>query len=228
MQSNLDISIEATHEVLRGRLKAALAAQGVPQHSRGEYPLTDDFLASTSRHLAAISSVLLPQVHHHLPTGGERAKEFVGQSRRLELALSQIKAKLYGEAHAIHRTWGEVWAGARREFEQTLVLERQLVDDLMGALTAENLDALASKVYHAELHSPTRPHPYAPHQGLGGRISRSLLNRVDHFWDSTEGRMVPEPVQPRDHSHDGLITHYLLADTDPEEEPEHQPEEESG
>jgi hypothetical protein len=220
MNGTLDISTTATHEVLRERLREAIAGHAVARRSRQDYPHTDTFLASTSRHLAAVSAALLPQARHALPDGAERTKEFVRQCRRLEVCLAQIKAKLYGEAHAIHRGWSELWSDVRHELGETLRLERQLVDDLVEALGEERCDALASAIYHQELHAPTRPHPYSPHQGVPGRMARRVLTTVDHFWDATEGRMVPEPVHPRDHSHDGLLTHYLLADADPDPDAE--------
>ena len=36
--------------------------------------------------------------------------------------------------------------------------------------------------------------------------------RVDGLWDTTEGRMIPEPVQPHDRSHDRRIGQYSLVD----------------
>jgi hypothetical protein len=220
MHGTLDISITTTHEVLRSRLDRAVAGHAVARRSRQDYPETDTFLASMSRHLAAASAALLPPVQHELPDGGARARDFVRQSRRLEVCLAQTKAKLYGEAHAIHRSWGAVWADVRTELDRTLEMERLLVDELLGTLSPDRADALAMQVYRAELRSPTRPHPFLPHRGLSGRLTRRLVHTVDHFWDATEGRMVPDPVHPRDHSHDGPFTHYLLADTDPDPEAE--------
>lgn len=220
MHGTLDISTSATHEVLRERLRKAVDGHAVARRSRQDYPHTDTFLASASRHVAAVSAALLPRVRGLLPDGTGRAKEYVHQCRRLELGMAQVKAKLYGEAHAIHLGWPELWVDVRHELEQTLLLERQLVDDLVDALGDERADDLASGIYHQELHAPTRPHPYAPHRGVTGWVARRVLTTVDHFWDATEGRMVPEPVHPRDHSHDGLLTHYLLADTDPDPDAE--------
>lgn len=215
MRSSLEISVEAIHEVLRGRLKGAFTA-AVSPHRLGEYSVTEDFLASTSRHLAALSSVLVPQVRRHLGAGTERAKEFVAQSRRLELALSQINAKLYGEAHAGHRGWDTILDAASRELDHALNLERKLVHELVDALTPESLDQLALRIYHAELRSPTRPYLYAPHLGLSGRVSRSVLNHIDRFWDRTEGRIAPEPVSP--HHPDSLPSEFPWVDTDPEQD----------
>jgi len=212
----LDLAIAATHDVLRERLSAAIASHGPARPlrpSRGAYPDTDTFLASTARHLAAASAVLVPAAQRALADGDQRAREFVQQSKRLEMTLGQIKAKLYGEAHAIHRTWSEVWDEVGREFTAATEMEKQLVDDLHGLLTSDEMSALAQRVYRAELRAPTRPHPFLPHRGLAGRVARRIAHGVDQFWDSTEGRMIPEPVHP--HHHAGLMTHYLLGDPDP-------------
>ncbi|GAC1380927.1 MAG: hypothetical protein NVSMB48_07920 [Marmoricola sp.] len=215
-RTTLDLTISATHDVLHERLRAAMASHGATpptRPSRGAYPETDTFLASTARHLAAVSAVLVPAALHALADGDERARTFVHQSRRLELSLSQVKAKLYGEAHAIHRTWTAVWDEVGQEFSAAMSMERDLVDDLRERLTDEEMNALALRVYRAELRAPTRPHPFLPHRGLAGRVARRITHGVDHFWDSTEGRMLPEPVHP--HHPAGLMTHYLLGDPDP-------------
>lgn len=212
----LDLAITTTHEVLSQRLARAIASHGParPQRpSRGAYPDTDQFLASASRHLAAASAVLVPAARRSLIDGDHRAREFVHRSRQLEFALNQVKAKLYGEAHAIHRTWSHVWAEVQREFDATMEHEQRLVEDLADHLSAFDMDDLAQSVYRAELRAPTRPHPFLPHRGLAGRVSRRVAHGIDHFWDSTEGRMLPEPVRP--HHKAGLMTHYLLGDPDP-------------
>ena len=216
MGSLLDLTIDATHDVLGERLATAIASHGEARPmspSRGSYPETDTFLASTARHLAAVSAVLVPATRRVLVDGDERARAFVQQSKRLEMSLGQIKAKLYGEAHAIHRTWSEVWKDASREFNEAIRMERQLVDDLHGLLTPEEMNTLAERVYRAELRAPTRPHPFLPHRGLAGRVARRIAHGVDHFWDSAEGRMLPAPIHP--HHKAGLMTHYLLGDPDP-------------
>lgn len=215
MHGNLDIAIDATHEVLRHRLDKAVTNHDGSRRCRGDVPHDDRFLASTSRHLAAVNAVLLPQ-ERHCADGKGRCKEFLQQCRRLELVLGEVKGKLYGNANAMQRSWADVWAEVRAELDRTLELERGLVDDLIGSLDDAQLDALASKLYHAELHAPSRPHPYLPHAGVGGLMARRVAHTVDRFWDATECRMVPPPVMAHDHAHDGLLTHYLLADADPD------------
>ena len=56
------------------------------------------------------------------------------------------------------------------------------------------------------------------HRGLRGRVARTVALRIDRFWDTTEGRMIPEPVKAHDRGHDGRVTQYLLADPHLDEE----------
>ena len=91
------------------------------------------------------------------------------------------------------------------EFEANIQLERALVDDLIDNLDTVVLDRLATRIYRTELRSPTRPHPYTPHTGLSGRVSRRAWASADRFWDVAEGRMVPEPVRAQEVSRNGLV-----------------------
>jgi len=205
-------TIDENHRSLRQRLSAAEAKHPTADRPRDRYPLTDSFLAAASRHNAAFVAVVLPEVRAHLADGHLRARDFARQMRTFEVALSQLKAKLYGEAHAIHRTWSDVFAQVRREADATWRVERALVAELRYDDSVEHSDDLLDRFDRAERHSPTRPHPYLPHQGVGGSAARHLALLVDRFWDMAEGRMAPEPVRPHDRSHDGLFTQYLLAD----------------
>jgi len=203
----------ATLETLRARLDQA--AEAVAAHDgdqpRDKYPPIDTFLASTSRHLGAVTSVVVPAARTHLDDGAVRAREFVDQCRRLEMALNQVKAKLYGSSYAVRRTWASIWDDVRHEFDATVRLEVPMVQDLAEHVLAEDPD-WGEELYHAELQAPTRPHPFIPHQGARGKVARAVALRVDRFWDAAEGRMVPEPVRHHERSGDGRLTQYLLAD----------------
>jgi len=201
----------ATHGVLADRLSTAAATRPDATHARDQFPATDTFLASASRHLAAVNEVILPAVRQRVPGGDMRAREFLEQSKRLEIALAQVKARLYGSTYAIRRSWESVWDDVRHEFEATWRLEQTLTNDLAAHRQPDDPD-WGVELYHGELHAPTRPHPYVPHSGLRGRMARKVAARVDRFWDATEGRMIPEPVHPPDRSHDGRFAQYFLAD----------------
>ncbi|MDN5895597.1 MAG: hypothetical protein L0H93_16425 [Nocardioides sp.] len=211
-------SIETTHDVLATRLETAEASHPTLERPRDRFPATDTFLASASRHVAAANAVLVPAARQHLPNGVELAHEFTRQSRHLEAAMALVKAKLYGSSQAIRLPWRGIWADLHLQFDLLLELEESIVRDLVERTDQIFRDDLANRVYRAELRSPTRPHPYVPHLGMTGRMARRLCLQVDHFWDTTEGRMIPEPIKPHDRAHDGPITQYFLGDPHFEEE----------
>ena len=178
---------------------------------RDRFPATDTFLASTSRHVGAVVTVLVPAVRKHLPDGAAHASELVHRCKRLEYAMAQTKAKLYGSTYAIRRPWSSIWSDVHEAFDALLDHEEEMVARLVDETGTQSASELTDMLYRAELHAPTRPHPYIPHKGVPGRVARTVALGVDRFWDTAEGRMVPEPVRIRDH-HNGLLAQYLLAD----------------
>jgi hypothetical protein len=205
-------STDATHVALTTRLETAIGHHPTLASPREHYPATDTFLASASRHLASVHAVLIPVVRRRLPDGSHRVHEWAHQCKLLEVALAATKAKLYGSVYAVTRPWAEIWTEVRRELAATLALERQLVADLSEHLDDAEHGELVDRLYRAEQRAPTRPHPYVPHLGIPGRLARGVCRQVDRFWDTTEGRMIPEPVRVHDRSHQGLMTQFLLGD----------------
>lgn len=200
--------LESIHRDLAHRLAQASSARPDARHPRDHYGAIDTFLAVASRHNAGMIDAIAPLVHR-LPDGHDLAVDFVHASRRYEETLAQVKAKLYGSTYAVRRSWPSIWVDVRREFDAVVTLERRLVEALRDE-PAE--DDLATRLHHATLRSPTRPHPFIPHDGVVGHVARMVARRIDRFWDSAEGRMVPEPVRHHDRDHQGKITQYLLAD----------------
>ncbi len=205
--------LRVTHQMLVERLDLAAVARPTsdPDHPRDQYPAIDTFLASASRHNAAALAVLVPAVRSHVPEGTERTHEYVTQSRRFEIALAQVKAKLYGSTYAVRRPWASIWSDVRRELVETCEMESALAADLAASWHDGDPD-WGERLFRAELAAPTRPHPYIPHQGVPGRLARTLARRLDSFWDVAEGRMVPEPLHHHERNDDGALTQYLLGD----------------
>lgn len=211
-------TVTETHDVLAARLADAEACRPTRDLPRDRLRATDPFLASASRHVCAANQVLGRAARHHLPDGRRRAQELARQSRRLEAALSQTKAKLYGSTFVVRRPWASIWHEVDDELDAFWTVEQALVADLAGSTTTAERDALAERLFRTEQRVATRPHPYLPHRGLSGRVARRVAVRVDRFWDAAEGRMVPEPVRPR-RSREGRMTQYLLADPHVEDLP---------
>jgi hypothetical protein len=212
--------LDSIHHDLGHRLSLASSARPDVRHPRDHYTAIDTFLAAASRHNAAMVDAIAPLVTH-LPGGHDLAHEFLATSRVYEEALAQVKAKLYGSTYAVARPWPSIWEEVHREFDAVCALERRLAKALLDEEAARgdgDHQDLGTRLHHAELASPTRPHPWIPHQGVVGHLARAVARRVDHFWDAAEGRMVPEPVRHHDREHQGKLTQYLLADPHLEEE----------
>jgi hypothetical protein len=208
--------LESIHHDLQQRLDVAAGARPDLRHPRDHYRAIDTFLAAASRHNAGMVDAIAPLVRH-LPGGHDLAHEYLAASRSYEESLAQVKAKLYGSTFAIDRRWPSVWDDVRRGMDAVCALEMRLADALLAAEPDDPQD-LGTRLHHSELASPTRPHPWIPHQGVVGHLARVVARRVDRFWDSAEGRMVPEPVRHHERGRQGPLTQYLLADPHLDEE----------
>lgn len=206
---SLTLTVEATHRSLEERMHAARAVHPGQARPRDR---TDAFLAAASRHLAAVEAVLVPRVRERVPDGVHVSKEYLERARDLEQTLTLVKARLYGEAHAIHLSWERLWGAVQGQLREHNRLEMGLVDALVRYDDPDDLDGLAQRVFDAETHSPTRPHPHLPHTGLFSLVARRVWALADRFWDMAEGRVVPQPVRPKAHRHDSLMAQYLVAD----------------
>jgi hypothetical protein len=209
---SLALTVEATQRSVEQRLREARRPHRDPHRPRDNYAATDTFMAATSRHLAAVEAVLLGRVRHQVPDGEQVCHEYVQAARRLEHTLALIKGRLYGEAHAIHLAWPELWETVHAELQEHNRLERQMVETLISCCDPEEADGLAQQVFESEVRGPTRPHPRTPHTGLLGLAARRMWAWADRFWDAAEGRVIPDPVAPAPHRHDSLMAQYLVAD----------------
>ena len=209
---SLVMTVEATQRSLEERLSEVFAPHHDPLRPRDTYAVTDTFLAATSRHLAAVQAVVLGHVRRSVPDGDAVVHQYLEAARELEQTLSLIKARLYGEAHAIHLSWSELWVRARTQLTEHNRLESHMVAELVRHGEPAAVDGLARKVFDAETHGPTRPHPTLPHTGLLSLVARRIWAVADRFWDTAEGRVIPEPVHPAPHKHDSLMAQYLVAD----------------
>ncbi|MCW2750071.1 MAG: hypothetical protein JWR83_1181 [Aeromicrobium sp.] len=178
------------HDELAEHLDAATAAVRDHAGRRETIQKTDAFLIHACRHLSAVCDVILPAARAELPDGESVVGTYVEQARRTERAIVQTKRRLYGESHTVDLPWSKVWSELGNEFRQLNVLEDDLVANLSDRLDPKSRGMLADRMGPVEAHSPTRPHPHAPHTGPVAHVSRSLLARTDRIWDTVEGRIV--------------------------------------
>jgi hypothetical protein len=213
----LRATIQQTHDGLTERLAAARAMQHPPDEPRGCLAHIDTFLAATSKHLHAVDAVLLPPAAHQVDDGSTLVHDYLRSVKGLEVVLAHVKAHEYGSVYETSFRWPAVWSDVGAAMADHRRHEEVLGDRLTDALDDPDLDELTRRLDAAELAAPSRPHPYTPHTGLLGLVSRKVMHAVDLFWDTVEGRMVPEPARaPR--KEPGRFVQYLLADPRFEEE----------
>jgi hypothetical protein len=207
----LSSSVQHTHGLLSAWFEDASAMLRTPGQPRKGYEHIDTFLAIASKHLSAVDAVLLREVRRRVPDGARLVHDYLRAARGLELALAHVKGREYGSVFQAGRSWHDVWDDVGVALAAHRRAEDELVRRLHDLLDAAALDDLTEALYRAEVAAPSRPHPYAPHTGLSGRVSRRFMHLADSFWDAAEGRMVPEPSRPP-HKAPGRVTQYLLAD----------------
>jgi hypothetical protein len=214
----LSSSVRHTHELLSARFDHASAMMRTPGQPRKAYEHIDTFLAVASRHLGAVDAVLVPAARRSVPDGAQVVHHYLDVARELELALAHVKGREYGSVFQAGRSWSSVWL----EVGETLAAHRRSEGDLVARLAARldrsALEEVTDLLYRAEVAAPSRPHPYAPHTGLPGLVARKVMHAADLFWDTVEGRMIPEPERPP-HRAPGRMTQYLLGDPHFDEEP---------
>jgi hypothetical protein len=216
----LSSSVQQTHDRLSSRFEESSAMMRTPGQPRKCFETIDTFLAIASKHLNAVDAALLPLVRKRVPDGSHVVHDYLRAARELELALAHVKAREYGSVFQAGRSWQAVWSDVGSALEAHRRSEFELCGLLADQLEAEALVQLTDRLYEAETSAPSRPHPYAPHTGLRGMVTRRVMHAADAFWDAAEGRMVPEPVRP-EHKAPGKVAQYLLADPrfDEEEQP---------
>ncbi|MBB3043288.1 hypothetical protein KM427_19195 [Nocardioides sp. LMS-CY] len=216
-------SIQHTQGRLSDRLADAREMEAPPDRPRDGYARIDAFLSSTSKHLHAVDAVLLRPARRRVPDGGALVHDYLRSTKELEVVLAHVKAHEYGSVYEISFSWPEVWDGVDLAMTDHQRHEAVLGNQITESLDDSELDVLAQRLYAAELAAPSRPHPYTPHTGLLGNVARKVMYAADRFWDTLEGRMVPEPA-PEPKKKPGLMAQYFLADPRfDEEEPTPRP-----
>ncbi len=200
-----------THRELNALLDAAAAMKTTPGQPRKGFEAADRFMDATSRHLSTVESVLLPAAAKHLDDHGVLLRDYVKASKDLETALVVAKGREYGSVYAVKMRWDDVWSAVRTALHEQEDRETRLASRLTEALGEDATAALVQRMADAQKGAMSRPHPHAPHVGIGASVARRFLHLIDSFWDTAEGRMAPEqPHAP--HKKPGLIGQYLLAD----------------
>jgi len=204
-------SIQHSQGRLSGRLAEARSMEASRDRPRDGHERIDAFLATTSMHLHAVDAVLLPSARRKLADGGPLVHDYLRSSKALEVELAHVKAHEYGSVYETSYGWLDVWSDVETAMTDHQRHEAVIGIRLSDTLADDDLDLLARRLWAAELAAPSRPHPYTPHTGPLGVVARRVMHTVDRFWDTAEGRMVPEAM-PEPKKPPGRFAQYVMGD----------------
>jgi hypothetical protein len=201
--------VRSTHDDLAASLGAARQMHGRRDDPRLERLRIDAFLSATCRHLHAMDEVALP-AYARVSAGRTPSHDYTAGVKRLEVLLYHANAHEYGSSFESSYSWPRLWAEVEGLLAEQRGHEEDLARRLTDALDDDALERLADRLRRVEPREPSRPHPHQPHGGVLGRLSRRVMRATDAFWDTAQGRIVPEPEHaPR--KKPGLLGQYLLA-----------------
>jgi hypothetical protein len=201
--------VRSSHDGLATRMEAARLMHGTRDDPRLERHRIDDFLGAACQHMHAIDDVMLP-AYAKLPDGRSLCHDFTTSVKHLEVLLYHVNAHEYGSSIEGSFDWPAVWTDVAQAMADERSAEEELARQLTDALDDDRLEDLTGRIQRVEPQEPTRPHPHQPHGGMLGRFSRGVMRKTDAFWDTAQGRIVPEPVhEPK--KKPGLLGQYFLA-----------------
>jgi hypothetical protein len=218
-QSTLFGAVVGPHDQIGAMLNAAKEGSPVFGDPRRLFALTDTFLATLSRHLAAVEDVVYPEVRKRFENGRAIAAEQIHLARQMELVMRMIEGSFYGDAYSIAVPRVVLWEDMAAQLDEHAQAEQEIISRLGEALDGNQQEALAASFAKAVERAPTRPHPYSPHSAVLGRLSHRLWALADRAMDTMDGRIIPTQPPKVHGSPDSLLTQYLLG-----HEREHPPE----
>lgn len=208
-------SVQRTHDDLSERLGKLRSTGGPPEEvldqPRLGYARIDEFLSAASKHLHAVDAVLLPAARRSIEDGRHVVHDYLHAARQLEVVLAHAKGHEYGSSYESRFGWQGIWTDVDTALTEARHRESALVDRLTETLDDEKVQTLCEDLARVEEVAPSRPHPYVPHTGVLGAIARKVMHIADSFWDTVEGRMVPERKRPPRKA-PGRMGQYILAD----------------
>lgn len=178
---------------LRGPLIDAMVDLG---HVMGFTPPTSPLLTqrqsayrlirSLSQHTVAVQSQLYPMLQA-IDGTDERLDRDQAISHALLIQLRQLRGSLQGDYYA-RGTPNALATKVLSTLGELLILRTNWVARIEGAHTYEGGRMLAARLRSAQLHAPSRPHPYSPRSGISGWLSRRLWLAVDGGLDACDSQ----------------------------------------
>lgn len=197
------------HSTIAKLFAEARAAVPTQEDPRLPFAKCDAFVATLSRHLAAVEDVVYPVARREMDNGPRRVAQQVRLTRGLELTMRALVGTFYGDAYYPSEVRDLLWD----RMEQLLKLhdnaERPVVTQIDEQMSPPEQRSFIIEFATAVESAPTRPHPYSPHSTWLSPAQHRLWAIADRAMDSMDNRIIPAVRRPRTTDPDSLLTQYL-------------------
>jgi hypothetical protein len=216
----------AAHQRIRQLVTAA-------EDFRGPSPIVHErwSAASTvlSTHLAAMERAVYPAAIKHSPGGRARVAGQLRAARAVALAIRDLEHQLSGDFFGRQGSLALSEQALRPVLRGYLDGERELVRNLVAALTEQQGRAVANRLAAAQQVGASRPHPHVPMRWPFAGVAFWFNRNWDSMLDVLDNRVAGER-QPRQTVPVGRWGHYLtgLPMSPPKPRPQPQPQVKGG
>lgn len=156
-----------------------------------------DAVAWLSAHLAAVDHVIHPVARGIRPGTAAVLRRQRAVDHHLHDALWLLDRRLTGDVNTARTPVETMLTGVRARLAEHVAVERELLEAVTSVLPEGLQRDLADRLAGAMLRAPTRPHPFTPHVGLGGRLAFVVDGLLDRVRDGLDSRPVPTPTRAR-------------------------------
>lgn len=212
-------AVLAPHHEITELFTDARVAAPTQDDPRKPFAHCDTFLATLSRHLAAVEDIVFPEARRRMTRGPRLVAQHVRLTRGLELTMRALEGSFYGDSYYPADVRDLLW----ERMDQLLTMhddaERSLVVTLSERLTQPEQRALIVKYGDAVETAPTRPHPYSPHSTWLSPAQHRLWAIADRAMDSMDNRIIPSARKRPRADPESLLSQYLTGAPQFREEP---------
>lgn len=187
----------------------AQAAVPTQEDPRLPFAKCDTFVATLSRHLAAVEDVVYPAARRDVANGPRRVAQQVRLTRGLELTMRALAGTFYGDAYYPSEVRDLLWDRMAKLLKLHDEAERPIVNNLDEQLSPPEKRTFIVEFSEAVESAPTRPHPYSPHSTWLSPAQHRLWAIADRAMDSMDNRIIPAVRRPHTVDPDSLFTQYL-------------------
>jgi hemerythrin superfamily protein len=158
--------------------------EGAQGDTEAKDTIAQEIVRELSIHAAIEEEVFYPEVKAAVPDGESLVDQSLEEHQEVKELLAEIESMDPGDP-GFHQKMEKVISDVKDHVEEE---EGQMFPKLRGAISANKLIEIGSRLEKAKKRAPTRPHPKAPNEPPGNKIAGPPAGIIDKARDKLEGR----------------------------------------